>query len=205
MDTVLDQARLLKHDRTTTVGLLRDPESPWVIKRYNTKNLWHALRRPLRRSRAEICWQGAHHLIDIGIATPRPVMMLEETLGPLKGRSYFVTEFVDGEQLSDYLSGRDNAEVEAVAAQIGRLFRQLLAAGIAHGDMKASNLLVHRRQVYLLDLDAIHYPIDPHARVRALNRDRARFLRNWATDEALQTRFERMIAPLSEHQIEAGR
>src|SRR5690606_3128405 len=42
----------VKHDGTTTVGYTSRDGRPLVIKRYNTKNPWHFVRRAVRRSRA---------------------------------------------------------------------------------------------------------------------------------------------------------
>ena len=47
-------SRLLKHDCTTTVSSVASGDNHWVVKRYNTKNAWHWLRRSFQRSRASI-------------------------------------------------------------------------------------------------------------------------------------------------------
>jgi tRNA A-37 threonylcarbamoyl transferase component Bud32 len=186
-------SRLLKHDCTTTVSSVASGDNHWVVKRYNTKNAWHWLRRSFQRSRASICWDAALRLLEAGVATPRPVAWAEQRLGPLKGRSYYVAQHLSGTPLADHLAARDDAAVETVVAQVGKLFRNLRAAGLSHGDMKASNFLVHGRQVFLLDLDAMRKHRDAARLDRALARDRKRFLRNWDDQPLLRQRFERVI------------
>ncbi|HSH40730.1 MAG TPA: hypothetical protein VK973_01240, partial [Arenicellales bacterium] len=75
---VMARGRVLKHDHVTTVVAIDDGERYWVVKRYNTKNRWHALRRLFRTSRAVNCWRAAERLREAGIDTPRPVAVLEE-------------------------------------------------------------------------------------------------------------------------------
>lgn len=190
-------ARLLKHDRTTTVTSVATGNDYWVVKRYNTKNAWHFLRRSLQRSRAINCWDAALRLLEGGVATPRPVGWAEQRLGPLKGRSYYISQYVSGCPLSDFLAAQDESGLEVAVAQIGKIFRKLRAAGLSHGDMKASNFLVHRQQVFLLDLDATRRHRSAAGLDRALSRDRQRFLRNWESQPRLKSRFERVIATRS--------
>lgn len=188
-----DSARVLKHDRTTTVALVGSGDRRWAVKRFNTKNPWHFARRSFQRSRASICWDAALQLLDVGVATPRPVGWAEQRLGPLKGRSYYIAEYVIGTTLSEFLGRQNDSGVEVAVAQIGRIFRSLRAAGLSHGDMKASNFLVHRHQVYLLDLDAVRRHERGARLDRACDRDRQRFLLNWVDQPDLRTRFERII------------
>ena len=186
-------SRLLKHDTTTTVSSVASGGNHWVVKRYNTKNAWHFLRRSFQRSRASICWEAARQLLEAGVATPRPVAWAEQRLGPLKGRSYYVAQYLSGTSLRDHLAARDDATVETVVAQVGKLFRDLRAAGLSHGDMKASNFLVHGQRLFVLDLDATRKHRDAARLDRALSRDRERFLRNWEDQPPLKQRFERVI------------
>ena len=62
---------------------------------------------------------------------------------------------------------------------------QLRAAGLQHGDLKATNFVVHEDQVALVDFDALE-PGDNES-------DMARFLRNWVDDEALQSRWRERL------------
>jgi tRNA A-37 threonylcarbamoyl transferase component Bud32 len=189
---VMARGRVLKHDGTTTVVAVGDGERRWVVKRYNTKNRWHAVRRQLQTSRAFISWQAAARLRDAGIDTPRPVAAMEERhAGFLRGRSYFVCEFVDGETLTAVL-GRGAMDRAPLVDQAAAIVRRLREAGIVHGDLKATNFIVGEGRVYLVDLDAARP--SRGRRLRAgLRKDLRRFLRNWADQPALLAEFQKRL------------
>lgn len=183
--------KLYKHDRTTTVVLVTDGNQRFVIKRYNTKNLWHIVRRSVRSTRAATCWRLAHRFMNIGINTPPPVAMIEKRFGPLRGRSYYIAEHVNGTPCIDYLG--DDADADHIIGDIKRIFSIMLAQRVSHGDMKAANLLVSDKQVVLLDLDAATEHKTGTRAVRAYRRDRSRLLRNWDIQSSLHLRLDKEI------------
>lgn len=190
-DAVMARARVLKHDGTTTVAVAGDVGHEWVIKRYNTKNRWHAVRRLLRTSRAANCWHAADWLRQAGIDTARPVAVLEERRWRvLRGRSYFISHYIGGETLNAALDREPRA---AWIEQASRIVRRLHASGIVHGDLKATNFVVSGERIHLLDLDATR-----RASGRGLEngrrRDLERFLRNWQQRPDLRRRFETALA-----------
>ncbi len=188
------RTRLLKEDRTTTVALIGDVNTRWVLKRYNTKNTWHVLRRWLQTSRAQRCWNIAHAMLAADVPTPFPVAMIEERRGPLRGRSYYLAEYVEGETCTAFIDRVGNGEQsEFVFRLIGLLFRRLASQRIAHGDMKATNLVLHRGRLYLVDLDAARRLRSTSRYARAYRRDRDRFLQNWLADRAIYERFREVI------------
>lgn len=168
---------VLKAGNSATVMRLRIGETAYVVKRYNVKGFFHGLRRALRPTpRYRVAWLSGHRLLRLGIATPRPVALLEARQG-LATVAYLVME--------DLGAARDLAQAvagEGYTAGVGRavagLFRGLRDAGLVHGDTKASNFLVRDASVYLIDLDAMK----PGSQTRS--RDVARFLANW--DDAPQ-------------------
>ena len=195
-DSVLrDSGHVLKHDRTTTVAKIDDDDLAWVVKRYNTKNAWHAIRRTLRRSRALNCWEMSGQFLAAGIPVPAPIGYMEKTLGPLRGRSYFLYEYIDAQDLLSYVkTGKEPDGFDIVLQEIIALFRAFRTSGINHGDMKATNILVEAdRRLKLLDLDAARKTGHTEAFERGYSRDRARFLKNWQNDPDLQDRFDSVL------------
>lgn len=191
-EAVLARGRVLKHDGTTTVVVVDDGERDWVVKRYNTKNAWHAVRRLLRTSRAVNCWRAAARLLEAGIDTPWPVAAMEERrLGILRGRSYFISERIDGDTLAHRLhdAGDDKPRLVEQAAGIVTRLRE---AGIVHGDLKATNFLVSGGRMYLVDLDASRRPRGRRLET-GLRKDLQRFLRNWSDQPALRREFEQRL------------
>lgn len=196
--SVMARGRVLKHDATTTVTLVRGDGCGWVIKRYNTKNLWHALRRQLRTSRALNCWRAAAWLRDAGIDTPRPVAVLEERYWRvLRGRSYLICKFIDGETL-DKVLGRQALEGhvgdnDALIEQAAGIIRRLREHDIVHGDLKATNLVVQGGRVFLLDLDAARRASGRRL-AAGLHKDLRRFLRNWDDQPTLAQAFRQRLS-----------
>ena len=183
-DRALEAGIRLKSGNTCTVARVALGESSAVIKRYNLKNVGHALSRLWRPSRAWHSWREAHRLQLFGIATPIPLALIEERLGPLRRRAWLIADDCPGVSLADHLS----AECEPPAAEalaIASLFATLHRLRISHGDLKATNLLWHAGKVWLIDLDACIQHHSEAAYRKAWRRDRARLLRNWPETSVL--------------------
>jgi tRNA A-37 threonylcarbamoyl transferase component Bud32 len=192
-EAVMASGTVLKHDGTTTVTVVKDAGHEWVIKRYNTKSPWHAVRRAFRSSRAMICWRAAGWLQAAGIDTIRPVAMMEERyLKFLRGRSYLVYEFVAGEPLDRVLL-RQGDNQEQCLERACAIVDKLTAHGIVHGDLKCTNFIVSGDRVVLVDLDSTRRVADGGP-ATDLDNDRRRFLRNWVDHPQLLKQFERRLA-----------
>ena len=192
IDRTMATGKVLKNGVTCTVANVVAGEQMLVIKRYNLKHWRHAMSRAWRPSRAWHSWQAAHRLAFYGIATPQPLALVEERLGPLRGRAFLVTEHCPGRNLRDSLDPGSEPAPEQQAA-IRDLFRSLCAQRITHGDLKASNLLWHDGQVVLIDLDAmVQHRLDS-AFIRDWRSDRQRLLRNWPADSVLVRWLDREL------------
>lgn len=181
---------VLKHDKTTTVALVRQDGSRWVIKRYNTKSIWHALRRSIRRSRAHNCWTMSELFIKAGISVPDRIAYIEKRFGPFRKRSYFVYDHVEADNLLALVSAHPAAETARAQDQVIALFKSMHTARINHGDMKATNFLVSADGIVLLDLDVARKPDSTGAFRRGYQTDRSRFLKNWVEYPELYARFD---------------
>ncbi len=189
-DEFMAQGTPLKEGRTSTVVKIKSPDAAGravknlVLKRYNLKNLAHALGRCWRPSRAWHSWHEGHRLRFLGIATPAPLAVLEERIGSLRRRAFLLTECCDGPDLLTALSP-DQAPPSELANALLSLLQQLYAARITHGDLKATNLLWYAGEVLLIDLDSVVAHTQEARFAKAWQRDRARLLRNWPEDCAL--------------------
>lgn len=183
-DLALGKGVRIKSGNTCTVARVQVAERELVIKRYNLKSVGHALSRFWRPSRAWHSWREAHRLSLFGVATPAPLALVEERLGPLRRRAWLVTALCPGENLLDHLSA-DQEPPAAEASAITTLFATLHRLKISHGDLKATNLLWHEGKVWLIDLDATTQHRSEVAYHKAWRRDRERLLRNWPADSAL--------------------
>ena len=191
-DKFLDQhaKKIIKHDQTTTVAVVECGHRLLVLKRYNTKSAWHFFKRSVRITRASICWNFAHRLLQCGLMTPQPIGYRENRISELRGRSYYVSAFSEGVTLTDYLSGPfDLEKVELVTKVIKHFFTIMSAQGFAHGDMKASNFLIKDEQLEVLDLDSMRaYQVNQFHQHK-LFRDKRRFLRNWLKQPEIHQYF----------------
>lgn len=193
-DGVLAAGVRLKSGNTCTVAKVAADGGEMVVKRYNLKSVGHALSRLWRPSRAWHSWREGHRLALYGIATPAPLALVEERLGPLRRRAWLVNEFCPGVSLAECLSAEREPPV-AEAAAIAALFATLARLRISHGDLKASNLLWGAGRVWLIDLDACTQHRSEGAWRRAWRRDRARLLHNWPADSALGRWLQRTLPP----------
>jgi tRNA A-37 threonylcarbamoyl transferase component Bud32 len=185
-DLAVDQGRALKRGGSSTVSLIDWPGRQLVIKRYNVKGFAHWLRRCWRPSRAWHSWVEGNRLEFLGIATPRPLAMLELRWLGLRRRSFLVTEYAAGEDiLSRFAPYHASSPPEHELVALDQLFDSLRRERISHGDMKGTNLLWEQGRWALIDLDAVQQHSSDAAFAPAFARDRARFLRNWPADSVL--------------------
>lgn len=193
-DAAIHGGRLLKDGGTCTVASASAGGDTVVIKRYNLKHWRHALSRAWRPSRAWHAWKEAHRLGFYGIATPRPLALVEERLGLLRGRAFLLTDYCPGENLLALLSP-DAAPPAEIGEALTRLFALLHRLKISHGDLKATNLLWHGGEVVLIDLDATRQHRSTKGYARAWRRDRARLLRNWPAGSILYAWLDARLPP----------
>ncbi len=199
-DALISQSPLLKDGNSSTVALITLDGRQLVVKRYNIKNPWHAVKRALRPTRAWVSWKNTHRLALLGINTPRPVLLLERRRGPLRSTSYFVTEYVSGMDVYRLLHKQpeDIQLIMDIANQFGELLRIFADARLSHGDFKATNFLVANGKLSVIDIDGMRVHQSMQCFRRAFERDCKRLLKNWAD---LPQVFERFKARLAEIEI----
>ena len=194
-DALLDKGHLYKTGGAATVGRVEVNGRTLLIKRYNIKNFAHWLKRFWRPSRAWHSWREANRLEFLGIATPRPLAVLEQRVLGLRRKAYLVTEFLSGpdiiKRFAPYVESGDVPENELLALDL--LFEQLIRERISHGDFKGHNLFWHQDRWALIDLDAMQQHSSQSSFATAYARDRARFMRNWPAGSALHQLLEQRL------------
>lgn len=186
LDQGMAGGRFLKKGGSATVARVEVDGRPLVVKRYNIKGLGHWLQRCWRPTRAWHSWVEGNRLDFLGIATPRPLAVLEHRWLGLRGRSYLITELLQGEDLiARWQSHLDSTPPQAELDALDRLFANLIRERVSHGDLKGHNLFWDDDRWTLIDLDAVRQHDSDAAFERAYAKDRGRFLRNWPADSAL--------------------
>jgi len=186
-DALLDQGHLYKTGGAASVGKVEVAGRTLVVKRYNIKGFAHWLKRFWRPSRAWHSWQEGNRLLFLGIATPKPLALLETRFLWLRGKAYLVTEYLPGpdiiERFAPYQDSGDAPEAELQA--LDQLFADLIRERISHGDLKGHNVFWADGRWALIDLDSMCQHSSPGSFATAYARDRARFMRNWPASSAL--------------------
>ncbi|AZC22218.1 MULTISPECIES: lipopolysaccharide kinase InaA family protein [Pseudomonas] len=186
-DTLLDQGHLYKTGGAASVGRIESAGRTLVLKRYNIKGFAHWLKRFWRPSRAWHSWREGNRLAFLGIATPKPLAVLEQRFLWLRRRAYLVTEYLAGpdviERFAPFVDSGAPPEQELQA--LDRLFAELIRERISHGDLKGHNLFWQEDRWALIDLDSMCQHSSPGSFAAAYARDRARFMRNWPESSKL--------------------
>ncbi len=183
----------LKAGRTSTVAKIRVDERWLVIKRYNIKNPWHWLRRCLRRTRAANSWWLAHYLRLFGISTAKPVAYIQNHFLGLRGTSYFIMEYIAGENVGEFFStASEHAKnTSEIAKRILDVFYCLGKLKITHGDLKMTNILLENEKPVLIDLDGMREHKTLFGFKRAFQKEIKRFMRNWEQQPGIYKLFMR--------------
>ncbi|MBA4720027.1 MAG: hypothetical protein H2067_02780 [Alcanivorax sp.] len=189
LNKIMANGRMLKDGGSATVVAL--PENGWVLKRYNLKNAAHKFRRQFGRTRAKNAWLAGHFLRFIGVDTPQPIAFLEESSGGLVGRCWLICTGETGAGLDSVRA--DDILPEYQARALGEFFHLMADFSFAHGDMKASNILLTKDGISIIDLDAFRRFRLPVLARRAREKDRKRLLRNWSEETPLRAQIARLI------------
>lgn len=121
-----------------------------VVKQFRNRDLRDRVKRRWRGSKAERSWRVARALLDAGLETPEPVMLVEAD--GEAGPSFYVCRYLPDVTEARYLFRAANAGTEATqfpgvdfpafVAALGRTLRQLHDAGFWHRDMSGGNVLL---------------------------------------------------------------
>ncbi len=176
------------HFRNTAVGLL---------KRFNLRGVAHTLTRLLLFTRGSRSWTYGREMLDAGVGTARPLAMVEDRLGPLRFRSFVLTEQVEGTPLPEFLATTtlNSLELDRLAGQFARIWHTLGELRIVHGSMHASNFLVTPdRQLKLINLDGTWRHWFDLTFLHRRDRDWLRFMKAWRGQPEFGAAFRAAVA-----------
>jgi tRNA A-37 threonylcarbamoyl transferase component Bud32 len=180
------------------------PHSALCIKRYNYQNFFYSLKYIFRSSRAKKAWKKANALLLLGILTPSPVAFLEKRSFLFLYHSLFITTWIDGafsldrffeDNFGQAFTGDPLKGKWQFIAEAARYIKTIHDLQVAHGDLKAKNILVKLTEgkyvFYLLDLDSlkIKNSLGRKERIRDLARLNASFLNTRILSRSNRLRF----------------
>lgn len=192
IDQWMEEGEVLKRGNTCFVSKVMLGETPVVIKRYNHKGFWHSFRHSIKRSRARRCWLFAHRLLLSQIATARPLAFMEKRWGKYIECSYFISEYVQGEDLQPFLSSPNKEEKlrRRVAHETKQLIEKLHLELISHGDLKHQNILLRDGKPILIDLDGMEVHRKKKKFLSRQKKDIKRFAKNWQDQPEVSALFD---------------
>ena len=206
-DGFIDAGQSLKRDDRTTVARvpLRAPDATGhfsttatgVLKRHHIRDLGHTLSHMLWFTRASRAWVYGREMIEAKVPTARPLAMVEDRIGPLRFRSFVLTEHVEGMRLDQFLQQTplSTTELDRLAAQFAHIWQTLGEMRIGHGDMKATNFLVTPdRQLKIIDLDGTWRHWFDVTFLPRRDRDWLRFMKNWKGQPEVAAAFRAAVA-----------
>ena len=164
-----------------------------VVKRYNMKNIWHRLRRCLRTTRAYTAWRLAQKSRLFGVRTNKPVAYLEKICLGLTGKSYYVTEYVSGENAGDYINKHlhEDEKISLLVQRTASLLKNLAKLEISHGDLKITNILIDQHeQPVLIDFDGALEHESLTSLETAWRKEIKRFMQNFADQPKIREKFK---------------
>ena len=200
-EALMEEGERLKSGNTCTVQGFSRGGQAYVLKRYNKKRLTNRLRHLFSDSRALTSWSSAWVLDMAFIPTARAVAVYEDTRARLPGLRYLLMEQIEGQLLPDYVEscGADPAQIAAVVDAFAQIWESLGRLRAAHGDLKATNLIVGADgRLHLFDLDAFRFGLKAIAFERGRAKDMRRFMQNWADRSELTELFEAKLREVSE-------
>ena len=193
IEAAREKGEILKEGNSATVALVHTSERSLVVKRYNPKSGFGILRKALKPSRARNSWVQAHQLDFLGIASIKPVAVLEKRLGPFVSQAYFISEYVEGINMDECYSQGSSGQTKVNGDSIKGILNILDAlklAKVTHGDLKATNFRYSENGLVLLDLDSMRNHKDNRAFKKAFAKDINRFLDNWKSRPEIYGKFK---------------
>ncbi len=161
---VMESGETYKRCRARWVSRIDLSSGPVVVKLFTERSVRHSLKQKFQRSRARRASDKAFRFTEMGFHTPRPLALLQEQIGPLRGNSCVVFEYVDGDligskpwqKLEQVALAEGQDALDYVVDQVLQTRDRLIQNGLSHFDCHAGNFMFDRQgDLYLLDLDSI--------------------------------------------------
>lgn len=181
------EARILKSDRHSLVGLVELGGALCHLKAYRPKGPLQSLQFKAGRGRGVSAFDHALALRAGGLSVPEPRACLCSG-----GVMLLLTEgIIDGTDLKSlWLSEPGEEFLAEVLERAGVMLAAWHRAGFSHGDSKWSNVLVAPDAMYLVDLEAVQQTTADGA---GATRDLARFVVNAEDMGLAQAQFRRFL------------
>jgi Kae1-associated kinase Bud32 len=111
-----------------------------IKKSYRVNQIDKKLRKQRTREEARLLTEAR----KCGVATPK-ILHVDEA------NCKIIMEFIDGTRIKEFLNTTDKTTIEKICFEIGRSIGKLHSAGIVHGDLTTSNMILKDDKIYFID------------------------------------------------------
>ncbi len=131
-----------------------------VVKEYSSRGVTK-LKSPLLPSKAARAWRGALALRQRELGTALPVAYFEKRKSGFVGRSFFLSERIEGaEEIRTLFRRYSGPDLDSLLLSLARQLSACHDAGILHRDLSDGNILVKKDEqnnfvFYLLDTNRV--------------------------------------------------
>ncbi len=133
------------------------------------------LDKRIRRDRTVLEARIIARVKELGVPTPT-LLMVDPS------RSIIIMEYIHGKRLKELISGENIELIEKYVREVGRSIGIMHKAGIVHGDLTTSNIIVREGTPYIIDFGLAQYSeeledqgVDIHLFLRSLESTHPRF------------------------------
>mgnify|MGYP001083723491 CR=1 FL=1 len=111
-----------------------------IEKKYRIAQIDKKIRKMRTRGEVRLLTEAR----KVGVLTPK-ILFVDEA------NHKIIMEFIDGTRIKELLYTADRTTAERICFEIGKLVGKLHAAGIVHGDLTTSNMILKDEQIYFID------------------------------------------------------
>jgi Kae1-associated kinase Bud32 len=111
-----------------------------IKKNYRVNQIDQEIRKTRTKGEVKLLTESR----KVGVLTPKILSVDEKN-------HKIIMEFVDGTRIKELLYTADEKTVEKICFEIGKLIGKLHSAGIIHGDLTTSNMILKDNQIYFID------------------------------------------------------
>jgi Kae1-associated kinase Bud32 len=141
----LNGTRLIKQGAEAKLFLAEFDEQKVVIKdRIRKKYRIRQIDEKIRKKRTSLESSLISEARRVGVPTPK-ILEID------KKNHKIIMEFIDGKRIKELLQEADERTIKKICTQIGRMIGKLHSAGIIHGDLTTSNMILKDGRIYFID------------------------------------------------------
>ena len=137
--------KLIKQGAEAKLFLTKQENQDVIIKdRIKKKYRIEQIDKKIRKTRTSRESNLISETRRAGVPTPK---ILETN----KEDHKIIMEYIDGKRVKELLNKSDKKTIERISLEIGKLIGKIHSAGIIHGDLTTSNMIMRNEKIYFID------------------------------------------------------